>query len=166
MAIARLSGDLPDPLRHHQHLVGPLGLRQEDEVGSLGHHRLQILQAQRKLVDPHHALGADEVDAAQSVPHQQAGRVLLGRVDGVLQIEDHAVRPVNAGVDHELGLATGQVETRAPQPVPGTGSATGYRPLGPRVAFRLGAGAEGGRLYTGRDGEGESSLVVDRDPSV
>jgi len=63
------------------------------------------------LIDAYHALGAHEVDAAKRVAHQQPRRRLVSGVHRVLEIEDHGVGAVQAGVDHELGLRARQVES-------------------------------------------------------
>ncbi len=124
---------LPDAFGHGGHLLGAFRLGEKNEVGRFRDDRLEILEAQRKLIDPHHALGALEIDTPQRVPHQQPCRVLFGWMDGILEIEDHGIRPMDAGVDHELGLVAGQVEPRAPQPVSG-GLASGDRPRGTAVS--------------------------------
>ncbi len=161
MTVPLAGADAADPLVYLPHRVGALDLRNENEIGSLGHNRSQVLQSQWQLVDPDHALRSHEVHAAERVSHQQPGRVLLGRVHRVLQVEDHAVGSMQPGVDHELRLVAGEIETRAPQSITGSGAAASDRALGPRVACGLGACTPGGRLDPRGDGEGERPHVVD-----
>ena len=56
-------------------------LGNQDEVGRLRHDLFQIGEAERQLVDAHHALGGTEVHGAKRVADQQAGGVFLG-MDG------------------------------------------------------------------------------------
>jgi hypothetical protein len=110
-------GELPDSLVDRPDGVGVLDLRNQDHVRLFRGNRSQIVQAQRQRVDPHHSLRAHEVHRAQQIPYDETRGVLVARVDGVLQVEDHAVRPVQPRIDRQLGLISRQVEPRSTKAV-------------------------------------------------
>ncbi len=104
--------------------------------------------------------------AAQGVAHHHAGGVLLRRRHRILQVEDHAVGPVQPGVDVELGLVARQVEAAAAQAVadgglggPGTG-------LGQQRGRRRDACPAHGALQPRGDHEGQRPLVLHRHQRV
>ena len=95
--------------------VSTLGMRIRS--GDCGIDLFKIGKAERQLVDAYHALGRTEIDRAKSVAHQQSRSIFLGRVNGILQIEDDRVGRVQSGIDEVFGLVSGKVQTRASQAV-------------------------------------------------
>ena len=90
-----------------------LHLGYQDQVRLLADHRLQILQPQGELIDPHHPLGPAEIDHGQGVAYEDARGILVVRVDRVLQVEDDAVGFVQPGVDEILRFVPRNVEPGA-----------------------------------------------------
>ena len=86
------SDDRLDGSHNVRHLLRRFYLGNENEVGRLRHNLFQIGKAQGQLIDAHHALGRAEVNRTKSVAHQQTGSILLGVVNGILEIEDDRVR--------------------------------------------------------------------------
>ena len=85
------------------------------QVGSLRYDRRQVGEAERQLVDAHHALRGAEVEHAQRVSDDEARGILLRVLHRVLEVEDDGVGPVQSCVQHELRLAAGQIQTGAAQ---------------------------------------------------
>ena len=77
---------------HGHELGGGLDLRQRDPVDPGGHHRLEILEAQRgvECVDPD--VAESPARLLERGDDLLARGVLLGDCDGVLEIEDHHIR--------------------------------------------------------------------------
>jgi hypothetical protein len=138
-----------------------LAFRDQNDVDVFGDHGIQIVESERKLIDPHHPLARSEIDGPQRVPDEQPGCVLFGRCDAVLQIEDHAVGGVKPRVGKELRLVARQVESRPPEALllPRCGSfpvpwrKPGLSDIG---AIR----APGGRLHPRHQDERESPEVL------
>ena len=131
---ARISRDRARRPRAPAPRLSTLGIRIRS--GRLGHDRVQVLEPERELVDPHHPLGAAEVDRAERVAHEEPRGVLLGGVHRVLEVEDDAVGLVQAGVDHELGLVAREVEPRAAAAGPRRRGGSGAAAAGAGVALR------------------------------
>ena len=132
----------------------------------MGHDPFEILEALLTLVDPHHTLGPVEIHHAQSVANQDPGSVFFGGSDGVLQIEDHPVRSMQAGVDIELGFVSGQVESAAAQAIALTavGALVAHRQQ--KFSGDFGTGAARGGFQAGSQGERQGALVLHTDPGV
>ena len=115
--------DIADPPIDLAHLGCPLDLRDHDQVGLRQHDGVEVFEAQRQRVDPHHPLGLTEVEVDQRTPYEIARRVLVIGVHRVFEVEDHAIGAVLAGVDHVPRLVARQVEPRATEPVASRGAA-------------------------------------------
>jgi len=135
-------------------------------VHVVGRDPVQVLEAALALVDAHHALGAVEIDRAQGVADHDPGGVLLGRRHRVLQVQDHAVGVVQAGVGEELGLVAGQVQAAAAHALArgAVGAAIGQRRQVAGRDRRVGPQDRG--LQAGVQHEGQRPAVGDLDDGV
>ena len=138
-----------------------LDLGDENQVHVVRRDPRQILQSHRALVDPDHALGLHEVHRAQGVADHGAGGVLLGGRHGVLEVEDHAIGAVQAGVHEELGLRAGQVQPRTAQAVPRARVLALRRHRQQELGGAVGQGTLDRTLQPRRQDEGQRSLVHD-----
>ena len=101
-----------------RHVRGLGELREQQRVEAHRDHGGEVGRVLRRpgRVDAHDALAAAEVDAAEGRHHPLAGLGLLGRRDGVLQIEDDAVHRHRRRLGDALRPGAGHEEEAAPEP--------------------------------------------------
>jgi hypothetical protein len=162
-----LAGRLMHAVSDRTHLARVFCLGDEDELDPGLDKGADLFEAARKLVDADHELRGAEVKGAEHVPDQHERGVLLRRGDRVFEVEDDAVRLVDAGVEHELGLVARQVEPGTAPPVP-SARLSGVIPqlrqeLGD-ITVRVRAPNRG--LCPGHEHDGKCALVLDLDVRV
>ena len=100
---------------HFRHLLGALNFRNQNQIRAFANHFRQIFEAERQLVDAHHALAFAEIHRPQRVSHQNAGRVFLVAMHRIFEVENYRIRLMERGVDEVFRLRTGQIKTRTTQ---------------------------------------------------
>ena len=98
------------------HLLDRAHLGQQDRGGRQRRHRQQVTVAGVgvRRIDAHDRLGSTEVEGAQRVRNGLAGQLLVGRCDGVLQVEDQAVGAAARGLgEHGFFVARDVQQTAA-----------------------------------------------------
>ena len=99
------------------HLLDRAHLWQQDRGGCQRRHRQQVTVAGVgvRWIDAHDRLGAAEVEGAQRVRNGLAGQLLIGRCDGVLQVEDQSIRAAARGLGEHGWLVARDVQQAAAQ---------------------------------------------------
>ena len=108
-----LPGQLLDACIHLLDLLGRFTLGEQNQVRVVGHHKFQVPQPHRELIDPHHAFRPIKIHLTQGIAHQVTRFFFFVRGDGIFQIKDYGIGLVNPGVERQLGRVAGQIEPRA-----------------------------------------------------
>ena len=137
-----------------------LDLGDEDDVGRFRNDFGEVFEAERQLVDAHHALAGAKAHSTQSIANESAGRIFLRRMDRILKVENDGVGPMEASVDCVLGLGAGKIEARAAQAI--FGRRCGRRDFLRQSFVAVGEpGPADGSLDAGRNHVGQCTFIVD-----
>ena len=91
-------------------MVRRFGLGNQDKVGLRRNNFLEVFDSERELVDTQHALARAKVNMSQAIANKQPSSIFLRWVNGVFEVEDDCIGPVQRRIDEVLGLVSGKIQ--------------------------------------------------------